>query len=48
MILFFDTETTGFPHKSKPVDHPDQPHVVQLAAELTEDDGHHGILDNDE
>lgn len=39
MILFFDTETTGFPHKSKPVDHPDQPHLVQLAAMLTEDDG---------
>lgn len=39
MILFFDTETTGFPHKSKPVDHPDQPHIVQLAAALTEDDG---------
>lgn len=39
MILFFDTETTGFPHKHKPVDHPDQPHVVQLAAALTEDDG---------
>lgn len=39
MILFFDTETTGFAHKSKPIDHPDQPHVVQLAAALTEDDG---------
>ena len=39
MILFFDTETTGFPHRHKPVDHPDQPHIVQLAAALTEDDG---------
>jgi DNA polymerase-3 subunit epsilon len=39
MILFFDTETTGFPHKHKPVDHPDQPHLVQLAAELCEEDG---------
>lgn len=39
MILFFDTETTGFPHKSKPLDHPDQPHIVQLAAELCEGDG---------
>lgn len=39
MLLFFDTETTGFPQKHKPVDHPDQPHIVQLAAALTEDDG---------
>lgn len=39
MILFFDTETTGFPHTSKPDDHPDQPHIVELAATLTDDDG---------
>ncbi len=39
MILFFDTETTGFPHKSKPLDHPDQPHVIQLAAILAEENG---------
>lgn len=39
MILFFDTETTGFPHKHKPVDHPDQPHVIQLAAILAEESG---------
>lgn len=39
MILFFDTETTGFVQDRLPVDHPDQPYVVQLAAELTEDDG---------
>lgn len=39
MILFFDTETTGFAHKSKPIDHPDQPHVIQLAAILAEEDG---------
>lgn len=34
MILFFDTETTGFMNARKPVDHPDQAHVVQLAAQL--------------
>lgn len=39
MILFFDTETTGFPHKSKPLDHPDQPHVIQLAAILADESG---------
>lgn len=39
MILFFDTETTGFVQDRLPIDHPDQPYVVQLAAELTEDDG---------
>lgn len=39
MILFFDTETTGFFQDRLPVDHPDQPYIVQLAAELTGDDG---------
>lgn len=39
MILFFDTETTGFFNERQPVDHPSQPHIVQLAAMLTEDDG---------
>lgn len=39
MILFFDTETTGFFQDRLPVDHPDQPHIVQLAAELCDDDG---------
>ena len=38
-VLFLDSETSGFAHKSKPLDHPDQPHIVQLAAVLTEDDG---------
>lgn len=38
MILFFDTETTGFYQDRLPVDHPDQPHIVQLAAELCDDD----------
>ncbi|MDI6838058.1 MAG: 3'-5' exonuclease [Rhizobiaceae bacterium] len=39
MILFFDTETTGLFHDRLPVDHPDQPYIVQLAAELCDDDG---------
>ncbi|MDW9852752.1 3'-5' exonuclease [Sinorhizobium meliloti] len=39
MILFFDTETTGFFQDRLPVDHPDQPYIVQLAAELCDDSG---------
>lgn len=35
--LFFDTETTGFPSKKFPLDHPNQPHLVQLAATLCSD-----------
>jgi DNA polymerase-3 subunit epsilon len=38
MILFFDTETTGFVNDRFPLDHEDQPHMVQLAAELCDDD----------
>jgi DNA polymerase-3 subunit epsilon len=33
-ILFYDTETTGLPLFSLPSEHPDQPRVCQLAAEL--------------
>lgn len=36
-ILVYDTETTGFPHGSKPHSHPDQPHIVQLGAALVDD-----------
>ena len=39
MILFFDTETTGIPAYSLAPDDECQPHIVQLAAIMTEDDG---------
>lgn len=38
-LLFFDSETTGFPLWNEPSDHPGQPHIVQIAALLTDDDG---------
>lgn len=38
-ILFFDTETTGLPDKRAAVGASHQPHIVQLAAILTDDDG---------
>jgi len=37
-ILFYDTETTGLPIFDQPSDHPDQPHIVQLAALLVDAD----------
>lgn len=39
MILFFDTETTGLFSDRIPIDHQDQPYIVQLAAQLCRDDG---------
>lgn len=39
MILFFDTETTGLPNFRAPMSDDSQPHLVQLACLLTEDDG---------
>lgn len=39
MILFFDTETTGFLDDRLPIDHEAQPYIVQLAAQLCADDG---------
>lgn len=38
MNLVFDTETTGLPLFREPSDHPDQPHIVQLAALLVDPD----------
>lgn len=39
MILFFDTETTGFFQDRLTVDDPAQPYIVQLAAQLCDEDG---------
>lgn len=36
LALFYDTETTGLPLFKEPSEHPDQPHIVQLAAFLTD------------
>ena len=36
--LFYDKEATGFPIWKEPSDHPDQPHIVQMAAKLVDDD----------
>lgn len=38
-ILFFDTETTGFVQHRLPDDDASQPHLVQIAAKLTDDGG---------
>lgn len=40
MYLFFDTETTGFVSQTKALNDPDQPHMVQLGAILTDAEGH--------
>ncbi|KKJ05655.1 3'-5' exonuclease [Burkholderia gladioli] len=37
-ILFYDTETNGLPLWREPSDHPGQPHITQLAAELIDAD----------
>jgi len=39
MILFFDTGTTGFVQDRLPIDHAEQPYIVQLEAQLCEDSG---------
>jgi DNA polymerase-3 subunit epsilon len=38
MLLFVDTETSGLIDFAQPTDHPSQPHIVQLAALLCDDD----------
>ena len=39
MLLFWDTETTGLPDWRSPSNAPQQPHLVQLACVLCDDDG---------
>lgn len=39
MLLFFDTETSGLPDFRAPSDAPQQPHLIQLACLLCDDDG---------
>ena len=39
MLVVYDTETSGLPNYRLPLDHPSQPYIVQLAAQLCEDDG---------
>lgn len=39
MILFFDTETSGLPDFNQRARHSSQPHIVQMAALLTDDAG---------
>ena len=36
LAIFYDTETTGLPLFNEPSEHPDQPHIVQLAACLVD------------
>ena len=36
LALFYDTETTGLPLFREPSEHPNQPHIVQLAACLVD------------
>jgi DNA polymerase-3 subunit epsilon len=38
MLLAFDTETTGLVDFRMPSDHPSQPHLVQLAAVLIDEE----------
>jgi DNA polymerase III subunit epsilon len=52
MLLFIDTETTGFPLAHTALDHEAQPHIVQIAAVLTTIEGESvaqmvRIIDND-
>lgn len=41
-ILYFDTETTGLPRASEPLNHPSQPHMTQLGL-ILEVNGHDAL-----
>lgn len=45
--LFYDTETTGLPLFKEPSEHPDQPHIAQLAACLVDLDSRNTIASMD-
>jgi len=47
LALFYDTETTGLPLFKEPSEHPDQPHIVQLAACLVDLDTRNTIASMD-
>lgn len=47
LILFFDTETTGLPDFKAPSDAEHQPHIVQLAASLVEEDTRRSVASID-
>lgn len=47
LALVYDTETTGLPLFKEPSEHPDQPHIVQLAACLVDVDTRHTISSMD-
>jgi DNA polymerase-3 subunit epsilon len=47
LALFYDTETTGLPLFKEPSEHPDQPHIVQLAACLVDLDTSNTIASMD-
>lgn len=38
-VLIFDTETTGLPNWKEPSDDPSQPYVVDIAADLADENG---------
>lgn len=44
MYLFFDTETTGLPNYDLPLTDKAQPHIVQLALVLTDEDGREAMV----
>lgn len=38
ILLTYDTETSGLPIWGQPSEHPDQPHIIELAAKLVDED----------